>query len=462
MVTPFHLVALAARHAAFKSEPLTPAERTSSCASRRSGSWMGGRSRAIARTSPGTTPRGSSWATARARSPELRPERAHGAPGGRRLRRPLRLRLSDQGDHRDVAGVAGGRGRHGPGGHHFGIDLARMRWSGASGSDDAPSLDEETPAGEIVRLAPVRLSMGRHGWIGLGVVIVAEALLFAGSPWWASGSRPSCGPATCSPRTPWAARLTGRSYLTTARGERVRVALASIGIWWLFEWYNAPRFWRGGDATRGTVVAVPRPRAEPLRAPRRLRLGLRHDPSRAVPHGSRAARERAAPRASRAPVAPVARAPPRERDRGWRVGRAAAGRRLALAGRRSSGSAGPCCWSRSTPGPDVLRGWPISARGTRRGWLALLASGAVCGVLWEFWNYWATARWTYTVPYLGDVKLFEMPVLGYLGFPRSRSSATRCTTRCAARLGPREAAGRAADIIGRHARAIHTSQEARP
>jgi hypothetical protein len=49
--------------------------------------------------------------------------------------------------------------------------------------------------------------------------------------------------------------------------------------------------------------------------------------------------------------------------------------------------------------------------------LALLAAGAVCGVLWEFWNYWAATRWTYTVPYLGDVKVFEMPVLGYLGFP---------------------------------------------
>jgi hypothetical protein len=49
--------------------------------------------------------------------------------------------------------------------------------------------------------------------------------------------------------------------------------------------------------------------------------------------------------------------------------------------------------------------------------LGLLASGAICGVLWEFWNYWAAARWTYAVPYLGGVKIFEMPVLGYLGFP---------------------------------------------
>ena len=38
-------------------------------------------------------------------------------------------------------------------------------------------------------------------------------------------------------------------------------------------------------------------------------------------------------------------------------------------------------------------------------------------MLGEFWNYWAVTKCTYTVPYLGDVKLFEMPVLGYLGFP---------------------------------------------
>ena len=57
------------------------------------------------------------------------------------------------------------------------------------------------------------------------------------------------------------------------------------------------------------------------------------------------------------------------------------------------------------------------ARGDASKLSALLVGGAVCGVLWEFWNYWATARWTYTVPYLGSVKLFEMPILGYLGFP---------------------------------------------
>ena len=47
----------------------------------------------------------------------------------------------------------------------------------------------------------------------------------------------------------------------------------------------------------------------------------------------------------------------------------------------------------------------------------LLAAGFICGGLWEFWNFWARAKWIYTVPIFGDIKIFEMPVLGYFGFP---------------------------------------------
>ena len=47
----------------------------------------------------------------------------------------------------------------------------------------------------------------------------------------------------------------------------------------------------------------------------------------------------------------------------------------------------------------------------------LSASGILCGVLWEFWNYWAHAKWHYTVPIMERIRIFEMPVLGYLGFP---------------------------------------------
>jgi len=47
----------------------------------------------------------------------------------------------------------------------------------------------------------------------------------------------------------------------------------------------------------------------------------------------------------------------------------------------------------------------------------VLLSGLLCGLLWEFWNYWAGAKWHYTVPFLNRIKLFEMPLPGYLGFP---------------------------------------------
>lgn len=48
--------------------------------------------------------------------------------------------------------------------------------------------------------------------------------------------------------------------------------------------------------------------------------------------------------------------------------------------------------------------------------LTLMLSGLICGLLWEFWNFWAGAKWIYTVPILGHIKIFEMPVIGYLGF----------------------------------------------
>ncbi len=49
--------------------------------------------------------------------------------------------------------------------------------------------------------------------------------------------------------------------------------------------------------------------------------------------------------------------------------------------------------------------------------LRLLAAGLICGFLWEFWNFWASAKWIYTVPFVGNIKIFEMPVPGFLGFP---------------------------------------------
>jgi hypothetical protein len=47
----------------------------------------------------------------------------------------------------------------------------------------------------------------------------------------------------------------------------------------------------------------------------------------------------------------------------------------------------------------------------------LALSGFLCGVLWEFWNYWAGAKWHYAVPIMEQWKIFEMPLPGYFGFP---------------------------------------------
>lgn len=47
---------------------------------------------------------------------------------------------------------------------------------------------------------------------------------------------------------------------------------------------------------------------------------------------------------------------------------------------------------------------------------SLFLSGVICGFLWEFWNYWATTKWIYILPFLQEPKIFEMPVVGFLGF----------------------------------------------
>ncbi len=56
------------------------------------------------------------------------------------------------------------------------------------------------------------------------------------------------------------------------------------------------------------------------------------------------------------------------------------------------------------------------AQGRRERLFSLLAAGWVCGWLWEFWNFWAAAKWHYVFPIWQDKKIFEMPVPGYIGF----------------------------------------------
>jgi hypothetical protein len=263
----------------------------------------------------------------------------------------------------------------------------------------------------------VRLKSARpsSGWIGLALIAAAEAALFAGQPVVGRWFTPIVWTGYVLVADAVAARLTGRSYLTTHRVDGVLVALTSILSWWLFEWYNAPRFWLGGADAVGRWWQYHG--MEPnvwLR-----RLGYDWAFATIFPALFLTAA------ILRASVFRGARVRP------WRPSPAALGWLSALGGVMVvvplvivSPWLVPLIWT-----GFALLLEPLNARAGRSSWLAdlgrgdasrllaLLGAGAACGVLWEFWNYWATTRWTYTVPYLGDVKIFEMPVLGYLGFP---------------------------------------------
>jgi hypothetical protein len=77
-----------------------------------------------------------------------------------------------------------------------------------------------------------------------------------------------------------------------------------------------------------------------------------------------------------------------------------------------------CYWlgrtERSHAGRSLL-GQLASGDNTRL--VALLAAGLVCGGLWEGWNLGARTKWIYSVPFFDELKIGEMPVLGFLGFP---------------------------------------------
>jgi hypothetical protein len=55
--------------------------------------------------------------------------------------------------------------------------------------------------------------------------------------------------------------------------------------------------------------------------------------------------------------------------------------------------------------------------GNGRTIVRLLGAGLFCGLLWESFNYFSPQKWIYTVRGLEEAKLFEMPLLGFLGFP---------------------------------------------
>ena len=264
-----------------------------------------------------------------------------------------------------------------------------------------------------MKAASVKTRFAPQGYIGIAIILGAEALLFAGNRFVGHWFTPIVWTGYILFIDALVYKFKGRSPLKSDRLEFLIVAIFSIAGWWLFEFYNAPRFWNsnlelwwhyhnlepnlllrraGYDWAFATIfpamfetaelftvtVFKARPVRLRIRFPQPLLIGLSLIGAIGV-------------------IVPLVF--PSE----WFA---------------------PVVWLSFILFLDpinALRGSPSItsdlARGDWRRLWSLLAGGFLCGLLWEFWNYWALSKWTYTVPYFGNIKIFEMPVLGYLGFP---------------------------------------------
>ncbi len=252
-----------------------------------------------------------------------------------------------------------------------------------------------------------------YGYLGLAIMIAAEVLLFSGNQFVGHWMTPIVWTGYILFVDGLLYKLIGRSLLTTDRLEFLLIAIISIGGWWLCEFYNAPRFWKsdyeiwwhyhnlepnlmlrraGYDWAFATIFPLLFLTAEVFRLTlfKRAGAGFRLKISRAA-------------MVILIVIGTVWVTVPLLFPSAWYA---------------------PIIWLAFVFLLDpinAMRGYPSItgdlAHGDWRRLWSLLASGLVCGFLWEYFNYWAISKWTYTVPYLGHLKLFEMPVLGFLGFP---------------------------------------------
>jgi hypothetical protein len=255
--------------------------------------------------------------------------------------------------------------------------------------------------------------MKLHGYLGLAIILAAEVLLFLGNQFVGHWFTPIIWSGYILLVDALVFNSTGRSLLTTNRLDLLIIIFVSIAGWWLFEFYNAPRFWKSDLELWWHYHNL-----EPN--PYLRRFGYDWAFATIFP---------AMFLTARLLLATAFRRTTR------RLGAIHFSRRwvyfLIILG--AVGTIAPLIFISEWWAPAVwlsfiflldpinyFRGWPSIIgdleQGDYRRLFALIASGGLCGILWEFWNYWALSKWTYTVPYLGSVKIFEMPVLGYLGF----------------------------------------------
>lgn len=56
------------------------------------------------------------------------------------------------------------------------------------------------------------------------------------------------------------------------------------------------------------------------------------------------------------------------------------------------------------------------SQGDWRQIVSLGLGSLICGFFWELWNYYSYPKWVYRIPYVDFLHVFEMPLLGYLGY----------------------------------------------
>jgi hypothetical protein len=262
---------------------------------------------------------------------------------------------------------------------------------------------------ERVGTDPVKL----HGYIGFAIILTAEVLLFSGNTFVGHWFTPIVWTGYILFIDAIVFRVDARSLLVTDRVELLIIICISVGGWWLFEFYNAPRFWRSDQELWWHYHNL-----EP-------NLYLRHlgyDWAFATIFPAMFLTAQLLATSVFGKLEPSCPVPLSRIVLHLIIAMGAVGVVVPLI--FLSAWLAPVVWLSFIFLLDpinCLRGWPSIVGDLRRGnhqrLFALLAAGGVCGILWEFWNYWAISKWTYTVPYLGNLKLFEMPLLGYFGFP---------------------------------------------
>ncbi len=55
-------------------------------------------------------------------------------------------------------------------------------------------------------------------------------------------------------------------------------------------------------------------------------------------------------------------------------------------------------------------------KGDWRPVIALSVGCLICGFFWEMWNFYSYPKWIYHLPFVNFLHVFEMPVLGYIGY----------------------------------------------